>query len=167
MCLLRRQSLESRLAAQRSVMPAAAGQTDEMTTTASEATTPSGPPVLPRLPEVLLGSALVTPYVIAGVYRGIGRDAPDVLPFLNTFLIFCGVAAWFRSYCRALRVSLPMDMGWALILAWPVVVPYFILKREGRRGLRRLGLFIVAWLAAALVGVATSLITSVVVGSGE
>jgi hypothetical protein len=45
-----------------------------------------------------------------------------------------------------------MDMGWFLLLAWPIVVPYFLISQEGRRGLHRIGFFVLAWLLAALVG---------------
>ncbi|HSB61597.1 MAG TPA: hypothetical protein VLI67_07750, partial [Vicinamibacteria bacterium] len=51
-----------------------------------------------------------------------------------------------------------MDMGWFLLIAWPLVIPYYnIIAREGRRGLSRIGLFLFTWLAAWATGWATSI----------
>jgi hypothetical protein len=99
-----------------------------------------------------LASALLAPQLVAGVYRGLDTPAPDVLPLLHTLLLALGVVAWFKSYCKVLRITQPMDMGWFLLLAWPIVVPYFLISHEGRRGLHRIGFFVLAWLLAALVG---------------
>ena len=115
-------------------------------------------PNLPAFPKWLIGCALLVPQIIAGMYRGLDRTPPDLLPVLGTFLLALAIVAWFRSYCRAFRISQPIDMGWFLMIAWPVVVPYFLISREGRRGLRRIGTFVLAWLASACVGVASGLI---------
>jgi hypothetical protein len=50
-------------------------------------------------------------------------------------------------------------MGWFLLIAWPIVIPYFMINREGRRGLRRIGIFVLAVVSAAIArGVTTFLI---------
>jgi len=82
-------------------------------------------------------------------------------------LLALGVVAWFRSYSRAFRITQPMDMGWFLLIAWPVVVPYFIISREGRRGFRRIGSFIFGWALAALIGALIGLSIASISGNLE
>ena len=68
-------------------------------------------------------------------------------------------------YCRIHRVPWLIDMGWFLLLAWFVVVPYCIISRERGRGVLRVGLFLLA--AAAAVGAewAAAVVTAAAVGA--
>lgn len=138
-----------------------------MTATTPSVATANPGPTLPAAGRRLVAVALLVPQVIAGIYRGLGAEYPAGLALLGTALLVLGVVAWFRSYCRAFRISQPMDMGWFLLIAWPVVVPYFILSHEGRRGFRRIGYFILGWLAAALVGVLVGLTVASISGNME
>ena len=138
-----------------------------MTAVASPVVASSQGLALPRAPRALLAAAIFVPQMIAGIYRGLGAELPDLLPILSTMLLALGVVAWFRSYCSAFRITQPMDMGWFLLIAWPLVVPYFIISREGRRGLRRIGSFVVGWVIAALLGALIGLSVASISGNLE
>jgi hypothetical protein len=114
----------------------------------------------------MLAAAVFVPQVVEGIYAGIHRPLPPAYGPLATFWLFMSVAAWFWAYSRAQRVSWVMDMGWFLLLAWVFVVPYYVLRREGRRGLIRIGLFVLAYLAAWALGWATSIWTRLWSGAG-
>ena len=118
----------------------------------------------PLGPKVLLGFAILIPRLIDAVYRGLDRDPPDPIGILGYLLLLGAIVTWFQSYCRALRISLPMDMGWFLLLGWPFVVPYFMIRHEGRRGLGRLAAFVAVWVSAAAVGLAVTVWTAVIAG---
>ena len=75
------------------------------------------------------------------------------------------VAVWFWGYSRAHRVPWIMDMGWFLMVAWFVVVPYYIISREGGRGVLRIGLFLLTYLAAVAAGWATAIWTRLLCGA--
>ena len=123
---------------------------------------PKQPVTSPSIaPAALLTCALFVTQVVGGVYRGLGRGVPPALGPLGTLLVLLGVAGWFWSYCRAQRISMPMDMGWFLMMAWPIVIPYYIITREGRRGLLRIGLFALTYFAAWATGVAAAVWTRV------
>jgi hypothetical protein len=64
------------------------------------------------------------------------------------------IVAWFWSYSRARGITWVVDMGWFVLLAWFIVIPYTLLKREGRRGLTQIGLFLLIYLAAWATGMA-------------
>ena len=57
-----------------------------------------------------------------------------------------------------------MDMGWFVFTAWIVVVPYFVLKAEGRSGLGRLALFCFTYFAAWMLGWAVQIWARLVIG---
>lgn len=63
--------------------------------------------------------------------------------------------AWFWAYSQGRRIAWVMDMGWFLFAAWIILLPYYILKAEGRRGWSRIGLFCLTYLAAFATGWAT------------
>jgi hypothetical protein len=58
-----------------------------------------------------------------------------------------------------------MDMGWLLMIAWPVVLPYYIVKAEGKRGLSRIGLFCLLYFGAMMTEMAISIWLRVLVSA--
>jgi hypothetical protein len=113
----------------------------------------------------LVVAAVFVPQVVSGVYQGLGRQLPDAFPVLSGLAQWLSIAAWFSLYCREHRVPWVVDMGWFL-LAWVVVVPYCILRYEGRHGLGRIALFAFMWVAAWAVNRAVLIWVRVLV-SGE
>ena len=113
----------------------------------------------------LVVAAVFGPQVVSGFYQGVGRQLPDAVPLLSSLALWLSIAAWFSLYSREHHVPWVLDMGWFL-LAWVVVVPYCILKHEGRRGLGRIALFAFMWLAARAVNWAVLIWVQVLV-AGE
>ncbi len=103
--------------------------------------------------------------VVGGVYGGLGRDVPEAFPFLSTMALALSVYNWFWHYSRAYRIPWVMDMGWFVIGAWMLVVPYYIIKTEGRAGVGRIGLFALTYFAAWVVAIATSIWVAVLLGA--
>lgn len=48
-------------------------------------------------------------------------------------------------------------MGCLVMIAWPAVLPYYIIKTEGRRGLGRIALFCLMWFGAWMTQVAVTI----------
>jgi len=44
------------------------------------------------------------------------------------------------------------DLGFFLTVAWPLVLPYYILKSRGRKGLLAILYFVATYIAATVVG---------------
>jgi hypothetical protein len=97
-------------------------------------------------------AALFVHPVVAGFYGGLERELPDEFPILSALLLPFSLVAWFSLYCRKREVRWVMDMGWFVMSAWVFIIPYYILKREGRAGLSRIGLFCLTWFAAWATG---------------
>lgn len=118
-----------------------------------------------RVSTSLVVVALFLAPIVNGLYSGVGRGAPEFFPVLTAFLLSASLCAWFWDYSRRHRIAWIMDMGWFVFTAWVVVIPYFILKTEGRSGLGRIGLFCFAYLAALAMGWATQIWARLIFGA--
>ena len=116
------------------------------------------------LSTALVVTALFVESIVNGFYRGAGRELPGPIPTLWALFLVVSLYAWFWSYSRAFRIPWPMDIGWLLLMAWPFVLPYYIVKAEGRAGWGRLALFCFTYFAAAMTGWATAVWTQVFLG---
>jgi hypothetical protein len=63
---------------------------------------------------------------------------------------------WLQQDARRTGVGSVQDWGYFLLLAWPVVVPWYAFKTRGRAGwrltLELFGLILAAYLTGTLVG---------------
>jgi hypothetical protein len=104
---------------------------------------------LPKLstPTALLYLFLIFTQAAAGAYLARGAEMPPAFSLLYPFGLLWAFGWWLRDDGRKRGFAWVFDMGLFLYIAWPVVLPYYLLKTRGARGL----LVILAW-AAAYVG---------------
>lgn len=100
------------------------------------------------VPSALVVLALFTTHGATGLYSGLDHQLPAAVSALSTAAMGMSLVAWFWTYSRRHGIAWPMDMGWFLWMVWILLIPYYVVKREGRRGLLRLGLFALVWFAA-------------------
>jgi hypothetical protein len=74
--------------------------------------------------------------------------------FIGGFL--WAVGWWLRTDCRKRNVAVVYDLGLFLYLAWPIVMPYYLVKTRGAKGLLLILSFIVAYAGAAMLGILVS-----------
>ncbi len=89
-----------------------------------------------------------------GFYGGLQRPLPVAWPLLSSLWVASAVIAWFWAWSRAHRLPWVLDLGWFLIAAWVLLVPYFVIRREGRLGLQKVGLLAFTYFAAWATGLA-------------
>jgi hypothetical protein len=118
-----------------------------------------------RVATALLVSAVFVPRIANGIYEGLDREPPPALDGLSLGFFLVSMWVWFFLYSRARRISWVMDMGWLLMIAWPVILPYYIVKAEGRRGLSRIGLFCLLYFGALMTEMAISIWLRVLVSA--
>jgi hypothetical protein len=112
------------------------------------------------LPAVLLAVVLVAQAIADGVYQGLEiAVSPQVRMFASMAFLVSGVW-WFRSYCRRQGAPWLIDMGMFLAMAWMVVVPWYLIRRERWRGLARVGLLALAYLVIWSLGSVVALLTA-------
>ncbi|MGH9966903.1 MAG: hypothetical protein ACREBG_03585 [Pyrinomonadaceae bacterium] len=89
-----------------------------------------------------------------GLYAGLEVETPASLAIGGTLSLFCAVAWWMRQDSQKRKFSWPFDMGMFLYIAWPLVLPYYMLKTRGVKALLAVGAFVGLYAVASMAGVA-------------
>jgi hypothetical protein len=87
-----------------------------------------------------LGTASLRPLLItSGVCAAIAAlytlpplPANPLVIFVTTLAPTVSAANWIQSDAQARRVGLVHDLGFFLLIAWPVVIPWYAVKTRGR-----------------------------------
>jgi hypothetical protein len=119
--------------------------------------------VLSRMfsPAPLLYSFVVITQFAYGVYLGAQLEPPPAVTLLYWLGFLWAVGWWLRIDSRKRGVASVYDLGFFLYIAWPVVMPYYLVKTRGAKGFLVMLGFVAAYFGAAIVGmiVSVSLIT--------
>jgi hypothetical protein len=91
-----------------------------------------------------------------GAYLGAHLEFPDGISLLFSIGILWVVGWWLRTDSRRRGVLRVYDLGFFLYLAWPIVMPYYLLKTRGAKGLLLILAFGAAYVGATLLGIVLS-----------
>jgi hypothetical protein len=94
---------------------------------------------------------------LTGIYAALATELPflfEILyPVVTTWLVWW----WIKEDSAGTRESWPIDLGLFLFVAWPVIVPYYLIKTRGISGLvgvvAFIAILVAAWLSASAVAV--------------
>lgn len=120
--------------------------------------------VLSRIfsPAPLLYTFVIITQFAYGAYVGAQLEYPPGVTLIHLVGMLWAIGWWLRTDSRRRGVLAVYDLGLFLYLAWPLVMPYYLLKTRGARGLLVILGFVVAYIGAALLGMvlSVSLVTS-------
>src|SRR5262245_64884342 len=102
-------------------------------------------------PTILLYSFVVITQFCYGLYLGRQIEAPSAYTALHWVAQFWIMGWWLRSDSRK-RGWWVYDMGFFLSVAWPIVMPYYLVKTRGSRGLLVILGFVAAYIGATIAG---------------
>ena len=112
-------------------------------------------------PAVLLYVFVAVTQFVVGFYLAGGVEPPDAFSLLYALGFLWAVGWWLQSDSRERGVGWVLDMGLFLYVAWPVILPYYLLKTRGRKGLLVIllfaGVYVGALVAGATLGVLLTL----------
>ena len=116
-------------------------------------------PVLSRIlsPAPLYVFVIVTQFG-HGVYLGARIDYPQSLTFIFFIGMLWAVGWWLRTDSRRRGVLSVYDPGFFLCLAWPLIMPYYLVKTREAKGLLIVLGFAAAYLGAAIAGAVLSVV---------
>jgi len=104
---------------------------------------------------VLLGAAIFIYHLGRGILDALRLDPPPSLEFLYTAIFVCGVVWWLRAEIQSSAVTRLYCAGLLVYTAWPIIIPYHLLKTRGLRGLLPLfaliGTFVSARILATVI----------------
>lgn len=109
---------------------------------------------LPRIstPTLLLYLFVIAAQVVTGVYLAREAEPPPAFTVLYPLGLLWVVGRWLRDDSRRRGVAWVFDMGLFLYIAWPLFMPYYLLKTRGAKGLLVILGFAVAYVGALLAG---------------
>ena len=107
-------------------------------------------------PAPLLYTFVVITQFAYGAYLGAQLQFPEGLTLIYAVGILWAVGWWLRTDSRSRGVLSVYDLGFFLYLAWPVVMPYYLLKTRGAKGLFVMLGFVAAYVGAAVIGIVFS-----------
>jgi hypothetical protein len=119
----------------------------------------SHPMMLPRThatltnPIVVAGSAVA----FATIYALMGREPSGLTALYIQFAPCWSLVCWTVADLRSTRLATIYDWGFFHLLAWPVLIPWYLKHRYGRGAWPLIGLFtalLVAPILATALGVA-------------
>lgn len=107
-------------------------------------------PLLVARLTAVFGSVVAAVYAVAEV-----TPAPAVEFFLAAVPTFA-VVLWLQRDAARTGVGAVLDFGYFLLLAWPIVIPWYAFKTRGWKGrwltIRLFVLILAPWLTGYLVG---------------
>src|SRR5262245_52147239 len=115
------------------------------------------------LSRVLSPAPLIFLFVVItqlgyGVYIGAQLPFPEGITLIYFIGMLWAIGWWLRTDSRGRGVLSVYDLGFFLYLAWPIVMPYYLVKTRGAKGLLIILGFVVAYVGAALLGVVLSVV---------
>ena len=107
-------------------------------------------------PTVLLYAFVVFTQFAYGLYIGRQLEAPSAYTLLHWVAQLWIIGWWLRTDSRKRGVHWVYDMGLFLGIAWPLVMPYYLLKTRGGKGLLVILGFVGVYIGAAIAGIIVS-----------
>ena len=109
-----------------------------------------------RLP-ILIFAFLAVVALERGALLARHANIPGSSALLQYVLLFCLVGYWLDADSREKRTLRVWDMGFFLYVAWPLILPYYLVKTRGvKRTMVTLLLLTVVYVGASLVGTTIS-----------
>ncbi|MCU1264207.1 MAG: hypothetical protein JWM21_525 [Acidobacteria bacterium] len=104
-------------------------------------------------PTALLYEFIIVAETTRGVYITSGIDPPPAFILINALCFLWLMGWWLRRDKGKRSLSCTFDIGMFLYVAWPIIMPYHLLKSRGTKGLLIILGFIGAYVGAGVLGV--------------
>ena len=92
-----------------------------------------------------------------GLYLGAQLPFPEGITLIYGVGMAWAFGWWLRTDSRRQGVLSVYDLGFFLYMAWPIVMPYYLVKTRGAKGLLAILGFVVAYVGALLLGMLLSI----------
>lgn len=121
--------------------------------------------VLSRIasPTILLYIFVVITQIGFGIYYGSQVEPPPAFTLLYALALLWIIGWWLSTDSRKRGIAWVYDMGLFLIIAWPFIMPLYLVKSRGAKGLLVILGFIGTYVGAVIIGITISLLAT---GSG-
>ena len=104
-------------------------------------------------PTVLLCAFVIISQVANGLYLSSEIEPPPIFTFLRVLMFLWIIGWWLQRDSRKYNFNWVLDLGLFLYVAWPIIMPYYLLRTRGLKGFIPILVFSGIYLGAALIGV--------------
>jgi hypothetical protein len=111
-------------------------------------------------PTTLLYAFVVVTEIADSFYLGRKIEPPVIFTLVRWIGLVWLMGWWLRNDSRKRALASVYDMGFFLYLAWPIVMPYYLVKTRGAKGLLFILAFVGVLVGAALVGFTLSVLAA-------
>lgn len=115
-------------------------------------------------PAALLYLYVIFTQFARGIYLAGEIEPPYAFTFMNFFGLLWIVGWWLLTDSRKRGVSWVYDIGFFLLIAWPFIMPYYLLKTRRAKGLLLILAFAGIYIAAFAIGMAVYLLFALSTG---
>ncbi len=105
-----------------------------------------------RILTVLLFVFFAVAQTARGIYLGSGIEPAPAYVMLDFLGVIWILGWWLGQDLRAQKVARPLDLGMFLMIAWPLVVPYYLIKTRGVRALALIAIFVAVYMTPVILG---------------
>ena len=105
-------------------------------------------------PAALLYLFVIAAQIVSGFYLAREQEPPQAFSLLYALGFVWAVDWWLSNDSRARGVGWALDMGLFLYIAWPLIMPYYLIKTRGLKGLLVILIFACVYAGAAVAGAA-------------
>src|ERR1041384_4901395 len=92
-------------------------------------------------PTILLYLYLIITELANGIYSARGIEPPGIYYLLYPIGFLWVIGWWLMRDSRKRGVRWVFDMGFFLYIAWPFIMPYYLIKTRGVKGLLTILIF--------------------------
>lgn len=117
--------------------------------------------LLPFTSRISNGAALHlcnTHTVCPRIYFASEIEPPTAFTFINFFGFLWIVGWWLLTDSRKRGLAWVYDIGFFLSIAWPFIMPYYLLKTRGAKGLLLILAFVAVYIGSLIAGMALYLL---------
>ncbi len=107
-------------------------------------------------PTLLLYSFVVITQFVYGFYVGQKMELLGGYELLHWATQLWILGWWLRADSRKRGVAWVYDMGLFLSIAWPFIMPYYLVKTRRAKGLFIILAFVGTYIGAAIIGIVVS-----------
>lgn len=103
-------------------------------------------------PTALLYIFLVLSQIATGMYLASGLEPSAAFTLISVFGFLWIIGWWLHRDSKRTGVPIAFDMGLFLYVAWPFVLPYYLIKSRGVKGLLVILGFVAVYVGATFIG---------------
>lgn len=105
-------------------------------------------------PTALLYIYVILAQIAHGIYSASGFEQPPAFTLMYSAGFLWIIGWWLLTDSRKRGIAWVYDIGFFLSIAWPFIMPYYLVKTRGAKGLLLIFAFVGTYVAAFAVGMA-------------